>query len=80
MLTRFSNWPEALATEIARRLRGKHKPEFTPHVDVGDYVVVINAAAVRVTGSKLTDKTYWRHTGKWGDGCAPVGADDFQCQ
>jgi LSU ribosomal protein L13P len=52
-----------LATEIARRLRGKHKPEFTPHIDVGDYVVVINAADVRVTGNKMTNKTYWRHTG-----------------
>jgi large subunit ribosomal protein L13 len=52
-----------LATEIARRLRGKHKPEFTPHVDTGDYVVVINAEKVNVTGNKLADKTYWRHTG-----------------
>lgn len=52
-----------LATEIARRLRGKHKPEFTPHVDTGDYIVVVNADKVRVTGNKATDKTYWRHTG-----------------
>lgn len=52
-----------LATEIAVRLRGKHKPEFTPHVDTGDYIVVINAEQVRVTGAKLTDKTYWRHSG-----------------
>jgi large subunit ribosomal protein L13 len=52
-----------LATEIARRLRGKHKPEFTPHVDTGDYIVVVNADKVRVTGNKTTDKTYWRHTG-----------------
>ncbi len=52
-----------LATEIARRLRGKHKPEFTPHVDTGDYIVVINAEKVKVTGNKATDKTYYRHTG-----------------
>ncbi|MCE8014629.1 50S ribosomal protein L13 [Halomonas sp. MCCC 1A17488] len=52
-----------LATEIARRLRGKHKPEFTPHVDTGDYIVVINAEKVRVTGNKAKAKTYYRHTG-----------------
>ena len=52
-----------LASEIARRLRGKHKPEFTPHAAVGDYVVVINAEKVRVTGKKMQDKLYWRHTG-----------------
>ena len=52
-----------LATEIARRLRGKHKPEFTPHVDTGDYIVVVNAEKVRVTGNKLADKVYHRHTG-----------------
>ena len=52
-----------LATELARRLRGKHKPEYTPHVDTGDYIVVINADKVRVTGNKLTDKVYYHHTG-----------------
>lgn len=52
-----------LATEIARRLRGKHKPEYTPHVDTGDYIVVINAEKVRVTGNKASDKIYYRHTG-----------------
>ena len=52
-----------IATEIALRLRGKHKPEFTPHVDTGDYIVVINAAQVRVTGRKSTDKIYYSHTG-----------------
>lgn len=52
-----------LATEVARRLRGKHKPEYTPHVDTGDYIVVINAEKVRVTGSKTTDKIYYRHSG-----------------
>ena len=52
-----------LATEIALRLRGKHKPEFTPHVDTGDYIVVVNAEKVRVTGRKSADKMYHRHTG-----------------
>ncbi|WP_280546691.1 MULTISPECIES: 50S ribosomal protein L13 [unclassified Halomonas] len=52
-----------LATEIARRLRGKHKPEYTPHVDGGDYIVVINAEKVQVTGNKARAKTYYRHTG-----------------
>ena len=52
-----------LAAEIARRLRGKHKPEFTPHVDTGDYIVVVNAAKVRVTGTKATKKRYHRYSG-----------------
>ena len=52
-----------LATELANRLRGKHKPEFTPHVDTGDYIVVINADKVAVTGNKANDKMYYRHTG-----------------
>ncbi|GAA0354030.1 50S ribosomal protein L13 [Bowmanella denitrificans] len=52
-----------LATEIARRLRGKHKPEYTPHVDTGDYIVVINAEKVRVTGNKTKDKMYYSYTG-----------------
>ena len=52
-----------LATQIATRLRGKHKPEYTPHVDTGDYVVVVNAAKLRVTGRKAEDKVYYRHTG-----------------
>jgi len=52
-----------LATQIAMRLRGKHKPEYTPHVDTGDYIVVINAARIRVTGNKLKDKMYHHHTG-----------------
>ena len=56
-----------LATELARRLRGKHKPEYTPHVDTGDYIVVINADKVRVTGNKLTDKVYYHHTGYIGN-------------
>lgn len=52
-----------LATEIASRLRGKHKPEYTPHVDTGDYIVVVNAGKVGVTGKKRTDKIYHNHTG-----------------
>ena len=52
-----------LASEIALRLRGKHKAEFTPHVDTGDYIVVVNAEKVRVTGAKTTDKIYHHHTG-----------------
>ena len=56
-----------LATEIARRLRGKHKPEYTPHVDTGDYIVVVNAEKVRVTGNKEKDKMYYRHSGYIGN-------------
>lgn len=56
-----------LATELALRLRGKHKPEFTPHVDTGDYIVVVNAEKIRVTGNKLKDKMYYRHTGYIGN-------------
>ena len=52
-----------VASEVARRLRGKHKPEFTPHVDTGDYIVIVNAGKLRVTGAKSTDKIYYRHTG-----------------
>ena len=52
-----------LASEIAHRLRGKHKPEFTPHVDTGDYIVVVNVEKLRVTGAKETDKKYYRHSG-----------------
>ena len=52
-----------MATEIARRLRGKHKPEYTPHVDTGDYIIVVNAEKVAVTGKKGSDKIYHSHTG-----------------
>ncbi|MGL4269689.1 MAG: 50S ribosomal protein L13 [Plesiomonas sp.] len=52
-----------LATELARRLRGKHKAEFTPHVDTGDYIIVLNADKVAVTGKKRSDKIYYRHSG-----------------
>lgn len=56
-----------LATEVARRLRGKHKPTFTPHMDTGDHIVVVNAEKVKVTGNKLNDKYYHRHTGYIGN-------------
>jgi len=52
-----------LSSEIASRLRGKHKPEYTPHVDTGDYIVVINAEKITVTGRKTSDKMYYHHTG-----------------
>jgi len=56
-----------LASQIASRLRGKHKPEYTPHVDTGDYIVVVNAEKIRVTGRKLKDKMYYKHTGYIGN-------------
>ena len=52
-----------LASIVASRLRGKHKPTFTPHMDCGDNIIVVNAGKVRLTGNKRTDKTYYRHTG-----------------
>jgi large subunit ribosomal protein L13 len=56
-----------LATEVAHRLRGKHKPEFTPHMDTGDHIVVVNAEKIHVTGNKLSDKIYYHHTGYIGN-------------
>jgi large subunit ribosomal protein L13 len=56
-----------LATELAHRLRGKHKPTFTPNMDTGDYMVVVNAEKIKVTGNKLEDKMYYRHTGYIGN-------------
>ena len=56
-----------LATELAHRLRGKHKPEFTPNMDTGDHMVVINAEKIKVTGNKLEDKMYYRYTGYIGN-------------
>lgn len=56
-----------LASQIAQILRGKHKPEYTPHMDTGDYIVVINASKVKVTGNKLADKIYYHHTGYIGN-------------
>jgi large subunit ribosomal protein L13 len=55
-----------LATQLAFRLRGKHKPQYTPHVDTGDHIIVINAERIAVTGNKLTDKVYYWHTGAIG--------------
>ncbi|MEA2013840.1 MAG: 50S ribosomal protein L13 [Thermodesulfobacteriota bacterium] len=52
-----------LASEIAKRLRGKHKPVYTPHIDTGDFIVVVNAEKISFTGKKLTDKIYYHHTG-----------------
>jgi large subunit ribosomal protein L13 len=68
-----------LATEIAARLRGKHKPEFTPHVDTGDYIVVVNAAKVRVTGNKFEQKQYFRHSGYPG-GIKQLSFKDMQAR
>ena len=56
-----------LSTEIAKRLRGKHKPIYTPHVDTGDYIVVVNASKIRVTGNKMKDKVYYKHSGYIGN-------------
>ena len=56
-----------LSTELARRLRGKHKPVFTPHCDTGDYMIVVNAEKIAVTGNKLQDKMYYRFTGYVGN-------------
>jgi large subunit ribosomal protein L13 len=55
-----------LATQLAFRLRGKHKPQYTPHVDTGDHIIVLNADKIAVTGNKLADKTYYWHTGAIG--------------
>lgn len=68
-----------LASEIASRLRGKHKPEYTPHVDTGDYIVVVNAEKVKVTGRKTTDKTYYSHTGFPG-GIKEISFDKLQAK
>lgn len=66
-----------VATEIARRLRGKHKAEFTPHVDTGDYIVVINAEKITVTGRKFKEKMYYRHSGFPG-GIKSISFDKLQ--
>jgi large subunit ribosomal protein L13 len=65
-----------LASEIARRLRGKHKAIYTPHVDTGDYIVVINAEKVKVTGNKAKDKMYYRHSGYMG-GLKEINFEDL---
>ena len=66
-----------IATQIAMRLRGKHKPIFTPHADTGDFVVVVNAEKVKLTGRKWTDKRYYRHTGYLG-GLKEITAKDLR--
>ena len=68
-----------LATELARRLRGKHKAEYTPHVDTGDYIIVVNAEKVVVTGNKTTDKMYYSHTGFPG-GLKEISFDKLQAK
>jgi large subunit ribosomal protein L13 len=65
-----------LASEIARRLRGKHKAVFTPHVDTGDYIIVINAEKVAVSGNKAKDKMYYKHSGYLG-GLKSINFDDL---
>jgi large subunit ribosomal protein L13 len=68
-----------LATEVARRLRGKHKAEYTPHVDTGDYIIVVNADKVTVTGNKTSDKMYYHHTGYPG-GIREINFEKLQAQ
>jgi large subunit ribosomal protein L13 len=68
-----------LATEIARRLRGKHKPEYTPHMDTGDYIIVVNAEKVQVTGNKGQGKMYYSHSGYPG-GIKEINFDDLQAK
>jgi len=68
-----------LASELAKILRGKNKPDFTPHVDTGDYVVVINAEKVNLTGNKLKDKVYYRHSGYPG-GIKSMTAEDLKAK
>ncbi|WP_417345001.1 50S ribosomal protein L13 [Ferrimonas sp.] len=68
-----------LATEVARRLRGKHKPEYTPHVDTGDYIVIINAEKVTVTGNKSQNKMYYSHSGYPG-GIKEINFADLQAR
>jgi large subunit ribosomal protein L13 len=68
-----------LASELAKMLRGKNKPDFTPHVDTGDYVVVINAKKVNLTGNKLKDKVYYRHSGYPG-GIKSMTAEDLKAK
>lgn len=68
-----------LASEVAQVLRGKHKPTYTPHIDTGDFVIVINAAEVNLTGNKLTDKIYYRHSGYPG-GLKQVSAGELRAR
>ncbi|PTM54651.1 50S ribosomal protein L13 [Desmospora activa] len=66
-----------LATEVATLLRGKHKPQYTPHVDTGDFVIVINAAKIQLSGNKAADKMYYRHSG-WPGGLKSITAGDLR--
>lgn len=68
-----------LSTEVARRLRGKHKPEYTPHVDTGDYIVIVNAEKIQVTGKKAQDKMYYHHTGYIGN-MKSINFEDLQAK
>ena len=68
-----------IATEIARRLRGKHKPEYTPHMDTGDYIIVVNADKVTVTGNKAQGKMYYSHSGYPG-GIKEINFEDLQAK
>ena len=67
-----------LATQIATRLRGKHKPEYTPHVDTGDHIVIVNAAKIRVTGDKINQKKYYRHSGYPGGSKETALSDELE--
>lgn len=67
-----------LATQIATRLRGKHKPEYTPHVDTGDHIVIVNAKKIRVTGDKINQKKYYRHSGYPGGIKETVLSDELE--
>ena len=67
-----------LATQIATRLRGKHKPEYTPHVDTGDHIVIVNAAKIRVSGDKINQKKYYRHSGYPGGIKETVLSDELE--
>jgi ribosomal protein L13 len=69
-----------IASEIARVLRGKHKPTYTPHVDTGDFVVIVNADKVALTGDKATDKFYYAHSGYPGADAPPLGGRHAQAQ
>lgn len=66
-----------VASEVARRLRGKHKPEFTPHVDTGDFIIIVNAGKLKVTGNKTTDKKYYRH---WATRAASTKRRSARCK
>lgn len=68
-----------LASQIAHRLRGKHKPEFAPHVDNGDFIIVINCEKIKVTGTKMTNKLYRRHSG-WVGGLRTTALGDMLCE